>query len=270
MEKKNNGVVIALIVVIVLLLSYIVGYTSFFKVTNKNETVTSDKKNVDSGSKNTSTKEETLDVNSSLVQDLYNKVVLTGDTYYKYWFYNDSDSYQVSSASESSKMALVYHNLKKSDFTTIQNTTGIQKSITLNNNNYTLQESSSTGFIPYERVEHTYKELFGSSNTLNKSEPMRVGPLITEYYIYDASVNGYVDYLTVGGGATASFYHGSVTSAKKTGDTIVITEKVDFSDNDDGTGKITSTENYYYTFKLSGDTYSFVSREKAIKLTPSF
>lgn len=263
MEKKNNGVVIFLIVVVVIfiLLGYI-GYMSFSKVTNKNETVSSNKKKVDSGSKNTSTKEETLDVNSSLVQDLYNKVVLTGDSYYKYWFYNNSDNYQVSSASESSKMALVYHNLKKSDFTTIQNTTGIQKTITLNDNNYTLQESSSTGFIPYERVEHTYKELFGSSDTLNKSEPMRVGPYIIEYYIYDSTVNGYVDYLTVGGGATGSFYHGEVIDAKKTGDTIVITEKVDFSDNDDGTGKISSTANYKYTFKLSGDTYSFVSRVK--------
>lgn len=261
MEKKNNGVVIFLIVVVVILLGYI-GYMSFGKVTSKNETVSSDKERVDSGSKNTSTKEETLDVNSSLVQDLYNKVVLTGDSYYKYWFYNNSDNYQVSSASESSKMALVYHNLKKSDFTTIQNTTGINKNITLNNNNYTLQESSSTGFIPYERVEHTYKELFGSSDTLNKSEPMRVGPYIIEYYIYDSTVNGYVDYLTVGGGTTGSFYHGEVINAKKTGDTIVITEKVDFSDNDDGTGKITSTTNYQYTFKLSGDTYSFVSRVK--------
>lgn len=262
MEKKNNGVVIALIVVIVLLLSYI-GYTSFFKVTNKNETVTSDKKKVDTGSKDTTTtKDETLDINSILVQDLYNKVVLTGDSFYKYWFYNNSNNYQVSNASESSKLALVYHNLKKSDFTPIQNATGIQKTITLNNNNYTLQESSSTGFIPYERVEQTYKELFGSSDTLNKSEPMRVGPYVTEYYVYDESVNGYVDYLTVGGGATGSFYHGEVTKAVRTGNTIVITEKADFSENDDGAGKITSTENYQYTFKLSGDTYSFVSRIK--------
>ncbi len=60
MEKKKNGIVIALIVVIVLLLSYI-GYISFFKVTNKNETVTSDKKKVDTGSKDTTTtKDETL------------------------------------------------------------------------------------------------------------------------------------------------------------------------------------------------------------------
>lgn len=65
MEKKKNGVVIFLIVVVILL-SYI-GYISFFKVTNKNETVSSDKERVDSDSKNTSTKEETLDVNSSLV-----------------------------------------------------------------------------------------------------------------------------------------------------------------------------------------------------------
>ena len=263
MEKKNNGVVIFLIVVVVvvILLGYI-GYMSFSKVTNKNETVSSNKKKVDSGSKNTSTKEETLDVNSSLVQGLYNKVVLTGDSFYKYWFYNNSNNYQVSNASESSKLALVYHNLKKSDFTPIQNATGIQKNITLNNNNYTLQEGSSTGFIPYERVEQTYKELFGSSDTLNKSEPMRVGPYVTEYYVYDESVNGYVDYLTVGGGATGSFYHGEVTKAVRTGDTIVITEKADFSENDDGAGKITSTENYEYTFKLSGDTYSFVSRIK--------
>ena len=261
MEKKNNGVVIFLIVVIVLLLSYI-GYISFFKVTNKNETVSSDKERVDSDSKNTSTKEETLDVNSSLVQGLYNKVVLTGDSFYKYWFYNNSNNYQVSNASESSKLALVYHNLKKSDFSIIQDATNVKKNITLDNSNYTLQENSSTGFIPYERVEQTYKELFGSSDTLNKSEPMRVGPYVTEYYVYDESVNGYVDYLTVGGGATGSFYHGEVTKAVRTGDTIVITEKADFSENDDGAGKITSTENYEYTFKLSGDTYSFVSRIK--------
>lgn len=263
MEKKNNGIVIALIVVIVLLLSYIVGYTSFFKVTNKNGTVTSDKKKVDTGSKDTTTtKDETLDINSSLVQGLYNKVVLTGDTFYKYWFYNNSNNYQVSNASESSKLALVYHNLKKSDFSIIQDATNVKKNITLDNSNYTLQENSSTGFIPYERVEQTYKELFGSSDTLNKSEPMRVGPYVTEYYVYDESVNGYVDYLTVGGGATGSFYHGEVTKAVRTGDTIVITEKADFSENDDGAGKITSTENYEYTFKLSGDTYSFVSRIK--------
>ena len=261
MEKKKNGIVIALIVVIVLLLSYI-GYISFFKVTSKNETVSSDKERVDSDNKNTSTKEETLDVNSSLVQGLYNKVVLTGDSFYKYWFYNNSNNYQVSNASESSKLALVYHNLKKSDFSIIQDATNVKKNITLDNSNYTLQENSSTGFIPYERVEQTYKELFGSSDTLNKSEPMRVGPYVTEYYVYDESVNGYVDYLTVGGGATGSFYHGEVTKAVRTGDTIVITEKADFSENDDGAGKITSTENYEYTFKLSGDTYSFVSRIK--------
>lgn len=262
MEKKNNGIVIVLIVVIVLLLGYI-GYTSFGKVTNKNETVTSDKKNVDSGSKKTSTiKDETLDVNSILVQGLYNKVVLTDDSYFKYWFYNDSDNYQVSSASESSKMALVYHNLKKSDFTTTQYTADTKKNVTINDSNYTLQKSSSTGFIPYERVEQTYKELFGSSDTLNKSEPMRVGPYVTEYYVYDENVNGYLYYLTEGNGATGSFYHGTVTKAERVGDTIVITEKVDFSENYDGAGKITSTENYEYTFKLSGDTYSFISRIK--------
>lgn len=91
---------------------------------------------------------------------------------------------------------------------------------------------------------------------------MRVGPYVIEYYVYDESVNGYVDYLTEGSGATGSFYHGEVTKAVRTGDTIVITEKADFSENDDGAGKITSTENYEYTFKLSGDTYSFVSRIK--------
>ncbi len=256
MEKKNNGVVIFLIVVVILLVGYIT-YISFGKVTNKTETVTSDEKRIDSDSKN-----ETLDINSSLVQDLYNKVVLTGDSYYKYWFYNDSDNYQVSSASESSKMALVYHNLKKSDFTTIQNTADIKKNVTINNRSYTLQESSSTGFIPYERVEHTYKELFGGSNTLNKSEPMRVGPYIIEYYIYDESVNGYLYYLTEGSGTTGSFYHGTVTKAERVGDTIVITEKVDFSENTDGKGTITSTTNYQYTFKLLNDTYSFISRVK--------
>lgn len=250
--KKNNLIVIFLIVIVALL----IGYISFGKITNKNEIVTNDKSNI------STTKNETLDINSSLVQNLYNKVVLAGDNFYKYWFYNDSDNYQVSSANESSKMALVYHNLKKSDFSIVQDATNIKKTIILNDNNYTLQENSSTGFIPYERVEQTYKELFGSSDTLNKNEPMRVGPYVTEYYIYDESINGYVDYLTVGGGTTGSFYHGTVTGAVKTGDTIVITEKVDFSENTDGTGKVTSTANYQYTFKLSGDTYSFVSRGK--------
>lgn len=44
---------------------------------------------------------------------------------------------------------------------------------------------------------------------------MQVGPLVVEYYIYDASLNGYVDYLTVGGGTTGSFYHGEVIGAEK-------------------------------------------------------
>ena len=268
MKNKNKIVITVLIVVIVLLLGY-VGYDKFLK---KDNNKINDKKPIsNSNNKETTTKGEKLDINSSLVQNLYNKVVLTGDSYYKYWFYNGySDYYEVSRASETSKMALVYHNLKKSDFTPIPNATGIQKNITLNNNSYTLQENSSTGFIPYERVENTYKELFGSSDTLSKSEPMQVGPLVVEYYIYDASLNGYVDYSTVGGGTTGSFYHGEVIGAEKKGDTIVITEKVDFSDNDDGTGKITSTTNYQYTFKLSGDNYLFVSRIGTIKLEPLY
>lgn len=176
MKNKNKIVITVLIVVIVLLLGY-VGYDKFLK---KDNNKINDKKPIsNSNNKETTTKGEKLDINSSLVQNLYNKVVLTGDSYYKYWFYNGySDYYEVSRASETSKMALVYHNLKKSDFTPIPNATGIQKNITLNNNSYTLQENSSTGFIPYERVENTYKELFGSSDTLSKSEPMQVGPLV--------------------------------------------------------------------------------------------
>lgn len=159
-------------------------------------------------------------------------------------------------------MTLVYHNLKKSDFTTIQNAADIKKNVTINNRSYILQKSSSTGFIPYKRVERIYKELFGSSNTLNKSEPMWGGPYIIEYYIYDENVNGYLYYLTEGSGTTGSFYYGTVTKAERLGDTIVITEKVDFSENTDGKGKKTSTTNYQYTLNLLNDTYSFISRVK--------
>lgn len=260
--KKQNNLVTIIIIVIVAVVIVLLGYFIYDKSLKKqptNNTITNDV------NKNKSDKKtESLDINSSLVKELYNKVTLAEDTDNKYWFYGRDDNYLVSSAPESSKMALVFHNLMETDFSAIPNNSPAAATIDLNGSNYTLNTTNSKVYVSYDNVLRTYQNLFGTSASLNKDVPLQVTAYSTDYYVYNAGVNGYLNYTMEGDITSSSFYHGEVTKAIKNANNIIITEKVEYSENNDGKKKISSTSYYEYTFMQENDgTYSFVSRIKS-------
>lgn len=261
MKKKNNLVTIIIIVVVAVLvvgLGYFIYDKSLKKQPTNNNTVNDVNKNT------TNETGESLDINSNLIKELYNKVALAEDSYYKYWFYGRDDNYLVSSAPESSKMALVFHNLVETDFTAIPNASSIAQTVDLNGSIYTLNTANNKGFVPYDNVLRTYQSLFGTSASLSKDVPLQVSAYTIDYYVYNAELNGYVNYIMEGGGTSPSFYHGEITKAVKKDNSIIITEKVEYSENMDGKKKVSSTSYYEYTFKSESDgTYSFVSRIKS-------
>lgn len=262
-KNKNSTIIIAILaVVVILVLGYFV-YNKFFKKDNtgtkNNETVKDENKN--------DQKEvgQILDIGSDFVLNLYNKVSLPGDSYYKYWFYGENDNYQVSKADEHSKMGLVYINLQKEDFTALPSNSQLSTNLTLNGNNYTLETYGNSSFISYDKVEAVYKDLFGSTKTLDKKEPLPTSALITAYYIYDARVNGYVLYTTPAGGTSSNYYHGMLLKANQTKDEVIIAEKVTYTEVDiNGTATVKSEAIYNYTFKTTdGENYFLVSRVKS-------
>lgn len=261
MKKKNNLVTIIIIVVVAVVivgLGYFLYDKSLKKQPTNNNTVNDVNQNT------TDEKVESLDINNNVVKELYNKVTLAEDSYYKYWFYGRDDNYLVSSAPESSKMALVFHNLVETDFTAIPNASSIAQTVDLNGSIYTLNTANNKDFVPYDNVLRTYQSLFGTSASLSKDVPLQVSAHTIDYYVYNAELNGYVNYIMEGGGTSPSFYHGEITKAVKKDNSIIITEKVEYSENMDGKKKVSSTSYYEYTFKSESDgTYSFVSRIKS-------
>ena len=107
---KNNKILVVFVIVFFLTTLVSVSYICYDNFINDNKTANEVEKDTDTDIDTVNDTLEELDVNSRLVQTLYNKVVLSGDSYYKYFMY-DNDNYVVSDASEESKLTLAYLNL---------------------------------------------------------------------------------------------------------------------------------------------------------------
>ena len=115
---KNNKILVVFVIVFFLTTLVSVSYICYDNFINDNKTANEVEKDTDTDIDTVNDTLEELDVNSRLVQTLYNKVVLSGDSYYKYFMY-DNDNYVVSDASEESKLTLAYLNLANKEFVDI-------------------------------------------------------------------------------------------------------------------------------------------------------
>ena len=261
--KKN--ILIVILGLVIIGLGGVIFYQNNKKVTKTN--VVKDN--------NSSKEEEVLDVNGRVVMDLYNEVVISGDSFNKYWYFENNDNYLVENASEESKMALLYHNLKQSDFKSGNHVdSGVPLTVKVKNfyrNNeeeafLAKQDTQIAGDyyissqIDYDKVNLLYKKIFGSDKAVDKSIPMQISNF-GGFYIYNDTVKAYILYLEETGGTSMTEYRGTVTKAIKNKDSIVITEKVELVDT--ANNSVTEVGSYNYTFKKDTDTmYSFVSRIK--------
>ena len=221
--------------------------------------------------------EEELDVNSRLVQSLYNKVVLNEDNYYKYFMYDDNDNYVVSEASEESKLTLAYYNLKNCDFKTFSSDStdlsslmesvtipGLSYQYTLDKNefNSSLYSYYTISFIPYDDMLNAYKDIFGNNATIDKTVPIKTDFYNVKYYIYNERLDGYIPYVTEGGGTSGSYFTGEITKALRDNNQIIIYENI--KEVPLGYGiQVSDPMTYVYTFNIDDDgMFSFVSRIK--------
>lgn len=251
---KSNKILVVFVTLFFLTTVGSVSYICYDNFVNKNIT-----NEVEKDTDNDTIEE--LDINSRLVQTLYNKVVLSGDSYYKYFMY-DSDNYVVSDASEESKLTLAYFNLTNKNFVDI----GIEE---LNNtvlipgfSDYHILNvvNNTVSFIPYNSLLVVYQDLFGSDVTIDKSVPVSIDSYGGIYYVYNESLDGYVPYMRVSGETSASYYTGSVVRAEKSNKEIVVYEEVKEIYYDDTE---INHATYVYTFNIDDDgLYSFVSRVK--------
>ena len=262
---KSNKVLVILVIFFFLTTIVSVCYIGYDFFSQESESV-EEQNNAD----------EELDINSRLVQSLYGKVVLDDDTNYKYFMYENNDNYIVSDASSSSKLTLAYFNLKATDIRTLSsdisdlssvlqtNTiSGLNYSYVLDNEEFDNEFFSyyTVSFIPYDKMSNSYRDLFGDDAVIDKSVPIKTDYYNVRYYIYNETLDGYVPYITEGGGTSGSYFIGKVTKAIKSDGEILIYESVEEIPLGDGI-EVASPSTYVYTFQVEDDGYTFVSRIK--------
>lgn len=262
---KSNKVLVVLVIILFFTTIVSVSYIGYDFFSQESESV-EEQNNAD----------EELDINSRLVQSLYGKVVLDDDTNYKYFMYENNDNYIVSDASSSSKLTLAYFNLKATDVRTLSsdisdlsslsqtNTiSGLDYSYVLDNEEFDngVRSYYTVSFIPYDKMNNSYRDLFGDDAVIDKSIPIKTDYYNVRYYIYNETLDGYVPYITEGGGTSGSYFVGKVTKAIKSDGEILIYEFVEEVLLGDGI-EVASPSTYVYTFQVEDDGYTFISRIK--------
>lgn len=212
--------------------------------------------------------EQELDINSRLVQSLYNKVVLNGDSNYKYFMYGNNDNYLVSEVDDASKLTLAYFNLKNKDVVDIV-IDGIDNTKVISSFSYSSSSekyhtlnvvNNKVKFISYNSLLIAYQDLFGKNASFDKNIPISIDSYGGIYYVYNQTLDGYVPYMRTSGVTSASYFTGEIKKAIKTDKQIIIYEEVKEIYYDDS---LLNSATYVYTFNIDDDgLYSFVSRIK--------
>ena len=273
--KKNNKGIVILSVLLILVILLFAGYVlvdreiiSFEKNANNSDVVEKEEK-------------IELDINSRLVQSLYDSVTVDGDGWFKYWVYSDSrdtssfDDFYVESASEQIKMNIVGMNLAESkrkyfncSSVNIPKENSFGVSVCYANTMPGYEGIYTPRSYDREYVEGVYKEIFGKDAKLDTSADIPVNYFGSESYSYVASEGVYVLYVTESGGTGGpGGYTTSLKSATKDGDKLYIYENVKNEIYDDNE-VLQKTVNFVmvYTFELEDDgMYKFVSRVKKDK-----
>ena len=303
-NKKKKNVLIIFLILLILLVLGLVGYILVDKkLTFRDNKVVLISKGSKSVSKsNKSKQKQNLDVNSRLVQTLYNSVTSDDTSYTKYSIYGtvkDKD-YIVSEVSEIDKMGLVKNNLTDAYYNYVScSSANVPDTLSIDvegsklsyfsgcsdnnpdNINYGGSSSIRDRYIKsmYSKkyVETVYKRLFGKDAKLDTSVPITNISYPIAYF-YNENLDSYIEYAAVGGTTGAPIqYKSEIEKAELKDATLKIYEKTvttvkedDVYDNNGNIEKYGDTKNttdtYVYTFLRESDgMYKFVSRIKESK-----
>ena len=274
-KKQGKGLVVALVLFILTTLATC-GYIVYDKVLTK-----------DNVSKEVNTKKEEnkeLDINSRLVQDLYNNVStveMNGTCRYGYY---TTDNFYVKNNSEedmNTKMHLLGRQLSREGMENIlPESQQIEKEIKEPHKAEDGTEIFMYYHLPnnwcngYRRdyIDKMYKKLFGKDAKLDTSLKIPMDTYNAEVYIYNEKLGKYILYQGEGGGTCGpQTVDVSISKAVLKGNTlkiyeeekIVVSEESIVNDKKYRKGDLLSEDKFVYTFKLEDDgMYSFVSRVK--------
>ena len=261
-QKSNKGLIIVLVMFIIICLG-LIGYIAYdngmlAKIMNKSDVKEEKKESV----KKEETKE--LDINSRLVQSLYNKISSESEesTWDTYWVYQNPDNdfnmeedFNIETSNETIKMQIVYSNLAN------------KNKLNINCNEYKIPDDQNAYSKDY--VESVYKSIFGSKSKLDTSVPMRSNFYGLPTYYYIPEYDMYFAYRAeLGGVIGTGGYTSKLEKATQKEKQIKLYEKVEkYGPKDDDLStleeELEDSFTFIYTFEQEEDgMYAFISRVK--------
>lgn len=195
-----------------------------------------------------------LDKDDVLVQILYNRVH-DFNRKIPLWMYQNETGSLISNMTESSKMSLVYINLKASDFSNVS-CADVPATIS-GYDSYVCNNVTSK--ITFADVERTYKELFGENSSVTVSSVIKADPLANNVFVYIDDLDSYVLYNKKEPTAVQleNNYSFVLNKVVNTEDEIKIYEILT-----NNKLEVNNTIEYVYTFKLDDNgLYTYYSKE---------
>lgn len=238
-KAKINKNIIPVVVFFVVLISFFVIYYSFLG--GKKEY------------KRPEIDNSTIVKTDLIVQTLYSRVH-DFNTKNPLWMYTGESGSLISNMTESTKMALVYANMKTNDLFDIS-----CSEVPATISGYEDYKCNSiTKAVKLDNVNRIYKELFGKNTHVATSSIIKKDNLSSEIFIYIEDLDLYVKYsrTTTNNSNETSGYNYEITNVAATTTEIKIYEKITKNNT-------TTSVNYVYTFKLDdSNNYIYYSREK--------
>lgn len=278
-EKKNKkgGSVLKTILVVILLALFAVGGwfgNDFYRKAIKNENTSESDEIEKEKSDQDDLKDGSLDVNSDLVKNLYNKVTdseynYNGELYRnckKNWLYGTGDSgykeeFDVATAAPEEKANFVFRNLEKSkgtkescDNLNIPDRVDSFYSICAFNTEVNPIGDEISYDVDY--VESIYQDLFGKDDKFDTNLILKGQGNLIKFL----NIGGkYYEYATIGGSVCGPVkYIDKIYKAEKKNHMIYIYEEEEYFEEDVSK----SINKFVYTFRELDGSYYFVSRKK--------
>lgn len=290
-KKSNKGLIVVIIILVIALLSlggYVLIDKDIIKIGTKEDNKIIEKEETKS--------EKQLDINSRLVQTLYNQVTTGITSCQRNWIYRSKegkvkDEFYVEKATEEEKMNFVGNIIVGHSRDIVDcNSTNIPDELTLNKNNYAMNYSSvckknkdnNTYYIQYvyskQDMEVYYKTIFGSDAKLDTKTDIFLDTYSGRVYHYVSSLDKYVLYERtdgIGGTCGPILYDDTIESATLKDNSLKIREKEVVTTGSEGPDGIFGTSDdieeketytYVYSFEKESDgMYKFISRIKENK-----
>ncbi len=267
-KNKIRSLIIALIIAIAIIVCLVI-YLYYDKVITSNDS----KNNLETAEKNTVNKEESIDINSDLVQKLF--------SIFRLDYYNGVISVDSLNNSNLAKLRLAYDNIPEKDYGIIDcseldltsdssycgETTSDMDNAHEENNEELFKKyeaENKTDSIDTSIIERKIRELFGSNYKV-KNESFGISSLepSCHYMKYDSNKKVYATFHCIGGGTTSNDMTQELVSASRINNelrikTVLQTQSYQMCEEANCINEKTTTTNLTYIFTKDSKNGNYV------------